>query len=128
MVSITIKKGGTMKKAITLITAVVMMMITTCSLSFAQETHAGQAVKHTGAASSHASRSAAHSIAASGQVVSGVIAVPLMSAGVVGAASAQAGEALWDGATAPAHGPLEISDETVTAGPAPDKAMLPKDM
>jgi hypothetical protein len=117
-----------MKTLFTSILAFTLMITTTCGLSFARDTHASKAVKHAGAAGSHASRSAAHSVAASGQVVSGVIAVPLMSAGAMGAASAQAGEALWEASAAPAHGPLEISEETVTAGPAPDQAILPRDM
>ena len=117
-----------MKKLITSLTALTVLMITACTQSFAQDSHTGNAIKHAGAASSHASRSAAHSIAATGQVVSGVIAVPLMSAGAVGAASARLGEELWDAATAPAGGPLEISEETVTAGPAPDEAVHPVNM
>lgn len=117
-----------MKQLFKLIMASIIMIITINSQAFAQGTHAGKAIKNASAAGSHASQSAAHSIAATGQVVSGIIAVPLMSAGAVGGVSARMGEELRDAANAPATGPLEISDETVTTGPAPDQAIFPKDI
>lgn len=117
-----------MKKFFRLFGITVIMYVTTCSLSFAQGTHSGQAVKHSVAASSHAGQSAVHSVAAVGRVVSGVVAIPLMSAGAAGAVSADMGEALWDAANAPAGGPLELTDETITVGPPPDKAVAPRDI
>ncbi len=114
-----------MTKTLKLISITAIMILTTCTLSIAQGTHSGQAANHSGAAGSHASKSLAHSIAASGQAVSAAGAIPLMSAGAV---STDMGNALWDAATTPVDGPLEITEETVTVGPPPDKALKPSDM
>lgn len=89
-------------------------------------THAGQAVNEAGQSSAHASASAAHSIAASGQVTSGLLAVPLLSgaavSGSVANTSAGSGNALMQAATAPIGTPLPISQETITVVP-PDVAL-----
>lgn len=117
-----------MKQIFSSIITIIVIMITSCGQSFAQGSHSGQSLNNSFAASNHASKSIAHSVAASGQVVSGVVSIPLISAGALGAASAQAGDALWEAATAPANGPLKISNETVTAGPPPDEAVLKQDI
>lgn len=92
----------------------------------AESTHAEEAVKKSAQASGNASASAAHSIAASGQVTSAAIAVPLKAVGAVGAASAQAGDGLSKAASAPIGTPLQVTDEAITAGPLPSEAMKPK--
>jgi hypothetical protein len=97
--------------------------------TFAQDSHAGQAVKNGLTASGHASASAAHSVAASGQVTSAVSAMPLLSAGMVmgsgGAVSAEAGRDSLKAATAPIGTPLAITDEAITVMP-PNEALKPK--
>lgn len=92
----------------------------------AENTHAEEAVKKSAQASGNASASAAHSIAASGQVTSAAVAVPLKAVGAVGAASAQAGDGLSKAASAPIGTPLQVTDEAITAGPLPSEAMKPK--
>jgi hypothetical protein len=106
-------------------------------------THSGQAIKESVQASGHASAAAGHAIGASGQVTSAAVAVPVAASGVadgsvaagamaVGASAGVAGSAatstaagLVKSATAPIGTPLEVSDETVTVGPPPDKALKP---
>ncbi|MDR3368014.1 hypothetical protein [Rhodoferax sp.] len=98
--------------------------------ALAQDTsQAGQAVTNALQASGHASASAAHSIAASGQLTSAAIAIPLMSAGAVagsvGAASTGAAGESMRAATAPIGTPLEITDESITVM-SPKEALKPK--
>ncbi len=77
-------------------------------------------------ASGLASGSAAHSLAASGQASLAVSAVPLRaSQGVAasgGAASGAAAQASVNAASAPAGGPLPVTDQTITVIP-PDQAL-----
>lgn len=94
--------------------------------SFAGDTHSGQAVEEASKAGSHASASAAHGIVASGQVTSAASAVPLAIAGSAGAVSTEIAKDLMEAATAPIGTPLEITDESVTAGPPPSEALTPK--
>jgi hypothetical protein len=90
----------------------------------------GQAINEGVQSSGHASASAAHSIAASGQVTSAVIAVPLSVGGAVlgsaGAVSAGAARDSMKAATTPIGTPLDITDETITVVP-PNEALKPKD-
>jgi hypothetical protein len=111
-----------MKKIKVLAISSVFIMVLSVNL-FAGDTHSGQAVKEAAKAGSHASASAAHSIAGSGQVTSAVSAVPLSVVGSVGAVSTEIAKDLMEAATAPIGAPLEISDEAVTVGPPPDKAL-----
>lgn len=93
------------------------------------DTHARRAVKESLQSSGHASGSAAHSIAASGQVTSGVLAVPLSVGGAVlstaGAVSISAASDLRRAATAPIGTPLKITDEVISSIP-PDEALKAK--
>ncbi|MBL4775104.1 MAG: hypothetical protein JKY87_03500 [Mariprofundus sp.] len=100
-----------------------MLTLAISGNSFAGDTHSGHAVKQAGKAGSHGSASAAHSIAGSGQVTSAASAVPLAIAGSVGEVSAGIAKGLMKAATSPIGTPLEITDESITAGPAPDKAL-----
>lgn len=89
-------------------------------------THVGQAANEAAQVSGHASASAAHSLAASGQVTSAVLAVPLGLAGELlggsGAASAAAARDSMRAATTPIGTPLPITDEAITVLP-PDEAL-----
>lgn len=76
--------------------------------------NAAASVKHSGKAIKHGA-------VASGQLVSGAVAVPLVVVGELGKASGKAGEALMDVATD--KQPLEISDANITAEPAPAVVM-----
>lgn len=76
--------------------------------------NAAASVKHSGKAIKHGA-------VASGQLVSGAVAVPLVVVGELGKASGKAGEALMDVATD--KQPLEISDANIIAEPAPAVVM-----
>jgi len=85
-----------------------------------------QAVQAGGRASGNASASAGHSLAATGQLASGVIATPILASGVLaigaGSAAVQAGGSLMDAASRPIGTPLPITDETISVLP-PNKAL-----
>lgn len=89
----------------------------------AGDTHSGEAVKQGSKAASHGSASAAHAIVGSGQVTSAASAVPLSVAGSAGAVSTEIAKDLMEAATAPIGSPLEITDESVTAGPPPNEVL-----
>lgn len=91
--------------------------------SYGAETHSGQAVEEASKAGSHASKGSAHGIIGSGQATSAASAVPLAVGGSAGAVSTEIAEDLMDAAAAPVGAPLEITEETVTAGPPPDEAL-----
>jgi len=88
--------------------------------------HAERAVQAGATASGNASASAGHSLAASGQVTSAVLAVPLMATGVlatgVGSVAAQSGQGLMDAASRPIGEPLPITQENLSVMP-PDMAL-----
>lgn len=100
------------------------------SFSFAQD-HVTEAVRQGSAASSNFSAasansigSVAHGIAASGQVTSAVLAVPLASgAAVLGTAANVSANAA--SSQAPIGTPLKVTDETVTIM-SPSEALSPK--
>jgi hypothetical protein len=101
-------------------------LLVTLSLSvnsFAGDTHSGRAFVEAGKASSHASASAGHSVAGAAQVASTVLAVPLFVSGALGGLSNDIAIDLMDFATAPIGTPLEITDESMTVGPAPNHAL-----
>lgn len=91
--------------------------------------NAAQAVNNGVKGSGHASASAAHSIAASGQVTSGMLAVPLLASGAVsasaGGVSTNAGAASLNAASMPIGTPLVVTDEAITVIP-PNQALKSK--
>lgn len=93
------------------------------------DSHIDRAIQASGRASANLSISAAHSIAASGQAVSAIAAVPLLSAGVVSGASAavslDAANASVNAANAPIGTPLPITNEVITVIP-PNEALKAK--
>ena len=88
--------------------------------------HAEHAVQASGRASGNASASAGHSLAATGQLASGVIATPILASGIVtvsiGSAAKQVGGSVMDSASRPIGKSLPITDETVSILP-PNKAL-----
>lgn len=94
--------------------------------SFAGNGYSGQAIKESGAASTHSGASIANSVAGTGQVVSAVAAVPFYVVGAVGDVSGEIANGLIDMATAPPGTALEITDEVITAGPPPNDALKEK--
>jgi len=78
---------------------------------------AGGPTEHGSQASAHASLATSHALTASGQVVSGAVALPLLSAGQVGRVSGAAGTALMKDSEF--GKPLPVTNKVVTAGPPP---------
>lgn len=85
---------------------------------------AEKAVNASVGASTNASASVGHALAATGQLTSGVLAVPVLAVGAlaagVGGASVQAGGALMEASTI--GKPLPIASETISIAP-PNKAL-----
>ena len=110
-------------KKITLLFSAILFVLSFNTFCFGQTAQSGAASAEASAASGHASKSAAHAIAASGRVTSAASAVPFAILGVSGAVSAKMAQDLNNAASRPVGAPLEITEETVTAGPPPDKAL-----
>lgn len=91
------------------------LLLTASSMTFAADS-----VGNAGAASRQSGQAAKHGALAAGQVVSATVAVPLVVVGEVGKAGGKAGEALAEFAV---DQPLEVSDVTLTADPAPAAMM-----
>ncbi|WP_111978598.1 hypothetical protein [Algibacillus agarilyticus] len=97
--------------------------ITLASLTlFSLNTYAlGGASEHSGQASKHSVLTVAHSGGAVIKTASAVVAVPLIVVGEVGDLAQSAGNKLLENANC--NTPLEITDHTVIAGPAPQDAL-----
>lgn len=97
---------------------VLTMILTVTSMqSFANS----GASENGSAASKHSALAASYGTAASAQVGSAVIAIPLMAAGAVGQASGQLGTKLMENAIVDA--PLTITEKTITITPSPKQMM-----
>jgi len=106
-----------MKNNMVIISAMVISMF------FSQQAMAQGSIQHSGQAIGHSALAAGHSAAGSAKLTSAAVAVPLMVVGAVGAVSADAGKSLIKAANKPIGEPLEVSDEILTVGPSPDRAM-----
>ncbi|NWF36982.1 hypothetical protein [Mariprofundus sp. KV] len=106
-----------MKKKMAIVGAMVIAML------FSQQAMAQGSAQHSGKAVGHSALAAGHSAVGSAKLTSAAVAVPLVAVGAVGAVSAQAGNALLKAANKPIGEPLEISDEAITVGPSPDRAI-----
>jgi len=85
--------------------------------------HAKGASENASAASKHSVLAGSHALKSSGQVVSGVVAVPLLVVGSIGEASREIGSGLIDVATDNNDEALEISDKIITADRSPAEVM-----
>ncbi len=106
--------------------ALAALIVCMYSYSYAEGTHAGEAVKESVKASGAASKGSAHAIAASGQATSAASAAPLLIGGSAGAVSGKIGNDLMQSASQPIGKPLAITDEAITAGPPPDQVLKTK--
>ena len=88
-----------------------------------QNAMAEGSVRHSGQALTHSVQASAHSVGAAAKLTSAAVALPLVAVGAVGHVSGEAGKALLEEANSDFNTPLTVSDETVTAGPAPDQAV-----
>ncbi len=83
--------------------------------------HFGESAQHLKNSAQHTAGSMGHSLVGSSKLVSGVIAVPFKIIGKTATASDAVGNLLWENASGKQA--LEISEKTVTAGPAPTVAI-----
>ncbi len=92
-----------------------------------QQAMAGGSMQHAGQASAYSVQASGHAVLAATQLTSAVAAAPLQVAGAVGAVSGRAGAALMQQANDDFSKPLKVTNETVTAGPAPSTALYQHD-
>ena len=83
---------------------------------------AADSIQHSGKAVKHSTLAVGHSVVTTAQVASVAVAVPLVVAGSVGVASVAAADSLHTKAVK--NEPIEISEVTVTADPAPNKVLV----
>lgn len=102
---------------------VAALMISGSVLAEGSVQHFGQSANHLGQSAVHSADSTGHALVGTAKLVSGVVAIPFKGIGSVAKASNALGDMLWNNATGKENTALEISDETVTAGPAPTLAM-----
>jgi len=94
-----------------------LVVATAIILSPPPAVHAGGTVEASARAMEHSMQALGYSIEGGFKLVSGAAAIPLITAGEIGAVSGQIGHELLDEATASPHGPLPVTDEVVTVGP-----------
>lgn len=85
-----------------------------------------KALTYSGQAIANSAQGVSSGLLASGQLVSGVVAVPLLISGSVGQVSNAAGTDLWNAAVTPIGTPLAVTDESITVGPPPDATLSKK--
>jgi hypothetical protein len=110
------------------------MKLTTIALVFSLSitsvaVQADDSIKHSGQASKHSALALGHGALSTAKVASAVVAVPLVVAGSValtaGAASIQTGTSIAKSVSKHQHhGPLVITETTITADPAPNKVIV----
>jgi len=106
-----------MKKKMIIVSAMVVSML------FGQQAMAQGSTQHSGQAVGHSALAVGHGAVGSAKLTSAAVAVPLIAVGAVGAVSAEMGKGLIKVANKPIGQPLEISDEVLTVGPSPDRAI-----
>ena len=100
------------------------ILISLTTLAF--NAHAEGASHHSGQASKHSVLASTHTLASTAEVASAVVATPLIVAGGV---SLVAGSVVLEAGSSVAkshahHGPLVITEKTVTADPAPNQVII----
>jgi hypothetical protein len=114
-------KGSTMR--LTTIALVFTLTITSVTVQ------ANDSTQHSGQASKHSVLAAGYGAASTAKVASAVVAVPLVVAGsmalTAGVASVHTGASIADATSKHTHhGPLIITETTITADPAPNKVII----
>lgn len=104
-------------------TKMAIITLALLSTSVMQNANAASGSENFSQAINHSVQAVGYSVAGTAQLASGAVAVPLIAIGSVGELSKAAGEDLMKTANAPIGTPLPVSDVTVSAGPAPDKAI-----
>ncbi|MGJ8693077.1 MAG: hypothetical protein ACSHW0_11415 [Thalassotalea sp.] len=83
---------------------------------------ASDSVQHSGKAVKHSTLAAGHSVVTTAKVASVAVAIPLVVVGSAGIASVAAADSLDK--KMHRHTPIEITEITITADPAPNKVMI----
>ena len=108
----------------------IALVFTLCATSMTSITaQAEGSAHHSGQASKHSVLAIGNGAVSTAKVASAVVAVPLVIAGSVtltaGAASVHTGASIADSASSRHHhGPLVITETTITADPAPNKVIV----
>lgn len=102
-----------MKKLTSLKTSALLILSLTSSAVMADNS-----AQHTSKAVKHSALAVTHGVASTAKVASAVVAVPLI---VAGSASLAAGTSI--AASSVNHGPLIITEKTITVDPAPKMIM-----
>jgi hypothetical protein len=79
--------------------------------------HFGQSTQHVAQSATHSAKAVGTSALGVTKLVSGVAAIPFKGLSAVGSLSDIVGDFLWENTSGETI--LEVTDETVTAGPAP---------
>lgn len=106
-----------MKKYFLTISAILSLML------LSQPAMAQGSVNHSVQSLKYSAQASGHTVIAGAKLSSAVVAVPLLTVGAIGAVSSEAGKAFLESSSADFNRPLNISDESVTAGPTPDNAV-----
>lgn len=99
-------------KMVTLVSAILVLFTGGACASSGSE---AASVQHSAQASEHLSLAGAHASTGGAKFTAGVAAVPLLVVGEIGKGAGATGEVLWENA----NSPLEISEQTIVAGPPP---------
>lgn len=116
-----IRTENIMGKIVALIN-VAFFLFTSGAVTIAQ-TSDNPAAEHASQTSAHGSQSVMHAIMGTGKVVSAASSVPFAAAGSAGAVSTDIASESNKAASLPVGEPLEIAEETVSAGLPPDQEL-----
>lgn len=97
--------------------------ILVASLVTMQPTYAQGSVQHFSQAVKNSGQAVGHSVAGGVKLSAGVVAAPLAIGAGIGKMSGAASRELLDIANQPIGTPLPVTEENITAGPVPGKAI-----
>jgi len=109
-----------MNKKIFIPAILILGFATTPAMARGSSQHLGQSIEHSVNASGHV-------MVGSAKLASGVVAIPLMGIGAIGASSGNMGDALMENAHKPIGEPLPMTEEILTVTPAPNEALYKGD-
>lgn len=99
-----------------------VITFTLLSSVFATQACAADSVQHSGKALKHSALASTHGVVTSAKVTSVAVAVPLIAVGSVGVGSLALADSVDKKVDKLA--PIEITDKTITADPAPNQVMV----
>ena len=81
--------------------------------------NAGGSAEASAQALTHSMEAIGYTLEGGFKMVSGAVALPLVTVGEIGKVSGEIGNELWEEANSPPRGPFHITDEVITIGPVP---------